>query len=364
MINKHIEHLEDILFESPQRVKEILLDIVDDMEAGRYDNFSVKIDGSPSIIIGVEDGQFFVATKSLFNKVPVKYTKLSEFDSIKDPDLKDKLLSVFTNYEGTIQDGIYQGDLLFTEKTVELDSEDQETFITFRPNILVYRVYESVENPNIADLRIGVAWHTSYRREVSGELVRDSQAPIQSFFQTKKQILNIFPTYLSMCKGTWEDVVIPNTLGRYERMRKEINNMNFDKFAQTEHAHYLSKTFNHVLKRNSSRAYWFNKQCFDNDVREIAEQEISKRKTEKAKQRRRDHFEDVINEITQDHITLYQDVMGIKNLIYSYLFTPHKKSLTPDPILWMHEGFVYKDVKIVIRSMFSVLNFLIHPKNN
>ena len=353
MINNHMTHLEDVLFESPDKVKTLFNQMLDDIEANNYDNFSVKIDGSPSIIIGVEDGQFFVATKGLFNKVPIKYTKLEDFNTIKEASLRDKLISVFENYKGTIKNGIYQGDLLFTEKDVELVKNDQETYITFCPNIIIYRLYENVQNQNIENLRIGVAWHTSYRREITGELTKHSQAPIQSFFQAKEQILNIFPTYSSLCKGTWRPII-----------KKPINNINFDNFTLSPHLHYLSKVINHSIRKNNDFSPMMSKEHFDILIDQMADIEINKRKTESVKQRIREHFDEVKQHITEAHCKIYYEVIGYKNLLFNYIHTPSNKSLIPVDEISFHEGFVYKDIKIVLRHHFSAMNFLRHAKNN
>ena len=68
MPNKHLEHLEDLVFSGRKEV----LDAV--WSALNKPKLSVKWDGAPAIVFGTNpaNGQFFVGTKSVFNKVKVK----------------------------------------------------------------------------------------------------------------------------------------------------------------------------------------------------------------------------------------------------------------------------------------------------
>ena len=66
--NKHLEHLEDLVFTGR---KEVLSAV---WSAVNKPKLSVKWDGAPAIVFGTNpaNGKFFVGTKSVFNKVQVK----------------------------------------------------------------------------------------------------------------------------------------------------------------------------------------------------------------------------------------------------------------------------------------------------
>ena len=66
--NKHLEHLEDLIFTGR---KEALTAV---WSALNKPELSVKWDGAPAIVFGTNpaNGKFFVGTKSVFNKVKVK----------------------------------------------------------------------------------------------------------------------------------------------------------------------------------------------------------------------------------------------------------------------------------------------------
>ena len=80
--NLHLEHLEDEVLNNGvdgTRAAINFLQSLRDMLAGNVKksvNVSVKWDGAPAIFAGVnpENGEFFVGTKSIFNKVPKKYS--------------------------------------------------------------------------------------------------------------------------------------------------------------------------------------------------------------------------------------------------------------------------------------------------
>ena len=63
MKNLHLEHPEDTILTGD-------LSVLDAFSNRMHNSYSVKIDGSPAIVWGVnpENGKFFVGTKSVFNK--------------------------------------------------------------------------------------------------------------------------------------------------------------------------------------------------------------------------------------------------------------------------------------------------------
>lgn len=68
MPNKHLEHLEDSIFDG----RRVALGAIKEALAAKW-NVSIKYDGSPAIVFGTnpENGKFFVGTKSVFNKKKV-----------------------------------------------------------------------------------------------------------------------------------------------------------------------------------------------------------------------------------------------------------------------------------------------------
>ena len=87
--NKHLTHLEELILTGQKdgavraiNYLEALTEILDS-NTPRSVNATVKYDGAPAVILGVDpDGRFFVGTKSIFNKTPkLNYTN-SDVDKI------------------------------------------------------------------------------------------------------------------------------------------------------------------------------------------------------------------------------------------------------------------------------------------
>ena len=74
-------------------------------------NVTVKWDGAPAVFAGTnpENGKFFVATKSLFNKTPkINYTN-ADIDRNHGGGLADKLKVALANLKGLGIKGVLQG---------------------------------------------------------------------------------------------------------------------------------------------------------------------------------------------------------------------------------------------------------------
>ena len=103
---KHIEHPEDSILTGDLTVLDWFTEV--------NSKISLKIDGTPSIVWGTnpETGNFFVGTKSVFNKIRKKINESYEDIERNHPneDLQNKLKACFDNLPRT--DNIYQGDLI------------------------------------------------------------------------------------------------------------------------------------------------------------------------------------------------------------------------------------------------------------
>lgn len=134
MRNKHIPHIEDVLFSGEY---EEILEMIDDIQDPEC--VTLKVDGSPSIIAGHDpNGDFFVSTKSALNKTPILFRSEEEiWENVRDPHLADKLLTAWFGLEKRKKlfrhvfqgdflernfDGIYQSNLVKYEIDMTADS--------------------------------------------------------------------------------------------------------------------------------------------------------------------------------------------------------------------------------------------------
>ena len=138
--NKHLEHLEDLIFSGRKEALDAAWSALNKPE------LSVKWDGAPAIVFGTNpaNGKFFVGTKSVFNKHKIKIC-----------------------YDQTDIDKLYNGNLadilrLCLWKLPRISGIVQADFIgvgggsVYRPNTLEYHL----PSPILSDIIL--APHTSY----------------------------------------------------------------------------------------------------------------------------------------------------------------------------------------------------------
>ena len=167
--NTHLEHLEDDIINRGAVGGENAVNFLKAVRnmlagSGKGTNMTVKWDGAPAIICGVnpENGKFFVGTKSVFNKTPkINYT-VSDINKNHGGVVADKLKVCLAQLSRLNIKGILQGDLLFTNdlKTITIDGEKM---ISFTPNTITYAVpVNSGIGKQIARAKMGIVFHTQY----------------------------------------------------------------------------------------------------------------------------------------------------------------------------------------------------------
>ena len=172
--NLHLEHLEDEIINNGIDGGRAAINFVRslrDMMKGNSKsavNMTVKWDGAPAIWAGKhpEDGRFFVAKKSLFNKEPLFYTSESEITNASElsGDLETKFIESF-KYLSKLSwgDKIFQGDLMFTDSDKKDQNIDDIEYITFQPNTILYAIQkDSKLGQTIDNAKYGIVFHTSY----------------------------------------------------------------------------------------------------------------------------------------------------------------------------------------------------------
>ena len=179
--NTHLEHVEDQIIDKGSKGGQNAINFlksIRDMLAGssgRKVNMSVKWDGAPAIICGInpENGKFFVGTKSVFNVNPkINYTSGDIRRNHSGP-LADKLSVALRELQKLNITGILQGDFLFTKSNLKTYTIEVERMITFTPNTITYAVpVNSSIGRRITRARMGIVFHTSY----SGRTMKDLKA--------------------------------------------------------------------------------------------------------------------------------------------------------------------------------------------
>lgn len=133
---------------------------------------STKYDGAPSLVFGhhPETGQFFVATKSAFNKTPkINHTH----DDIRrnhpdSPGLRAKLhMALGALPKVTPKKGVFQGDVMYTKSDVKRE-EDQ---VKVKPNTITYGTHPSTPHgQKMSSSRLGLVVHTQYKGKTLSDM--------------------------------------------------------------------------------------------------------------------------------------------------------------------------------------------------
>jgi len=172
---KHLEHLEDHLIhgghEGVSHASETLADVVAILEGKPRKNFNqqtritTKYDGAPSIVFGVnpENGKFFVATKSAFNKNPkLNYTDRDiEENHGHAPGLVAKLKDALKELPKIMpkSGGVFQGDLMYSKDDL---IKNKDGSYSFTPNTITYTTDDPEQTRSAEVSNLGVVVHSRY----------------------------------------------------------------------------------------------------------------------------------------------------------------------------------------------------------
>jgi hypothetical protein len=187
---KHLEHLEDEMLnygtEGAASAISFLRELSKMLGHQNSSGFmQTKWDGAPSVICGMDPlaNIFFVGTKSVFNKTEPKicYSE-QDVDDMYSGDLAEKLKYSLRYFSKLGIRGVIQGDLLFTDSTLDTETVNGERLYTFRPNTITYGI--PVDHPigqAAKKSKIGVVFHTHYTGTDLPTMQARAGAPVDSF---------------------------------------------------------------------------------------------------------------------------------------------------------------------------------------
>ena len=387
--NTHLEHVEDQIIDKGsqggQNAINFLKSIRDMLagSSGRKVNMSVKWDGAPAIICGInpENGKFFVGTKSVFNVNPkINYTSGDIRRNHSGP-LADKLSVALRELQKLNITGILQGDFLFTKSDLKTDTIDGESVITFTPNTITYAVpVNSSIGRRITRARMGIVFHTSY----SGRTMKDLKAGFGTV-SGRSGIASVF-----LADAAYKDVsgsakLTSSELSQFNaRLRMAegsllkagpiLDEMSKSTSDQLSVAFRLKTFFNYYIKNTQGNMAKVKTlvDMFREYYVSLLNAEIDARKTDKGKQKYKDLLQTNLRYIDRNKQSLYFAIashvtlQNAKNFLINklseiqsighFLRTPNGYKVTAP------EGFVAVDrvagaVKLVDRLEFSRANF-------
>ena len=177
--NTHMTHLaEAIITDGKQGGKDAieLLKMMSGFLAGDPKSkvkVTTKWDGAPAVVCGIDpsDGQFFVGTKSVFNKNNPKVAKsVQQIQELYQGGVVPKLVDAFNYLKDAGIKGVLQGDLMFTnDKKMETINGDR--LVTFRPNTITYAIDPNTKlGKQINKASLGIVFHTKYTGATLAEM--------------------------------------------------------------------------------------------------------------------------------------------------------------------------------------------------
>ena len=192
---KHLEHIEDEMLNygvagcmaAVSFLQELLAMLGKKSESRGF--MQTKWDGAPSVVCGTnpQNGMFFVGTKSVFAKTPKACYSDDDVDMYYEGDLAEKLKFSLKYFKQLGIRGIIQGDLLFTDSTLNTETIDGEKLYTFRPNTITYAIPVDHEMGKAAkQAKIGVVFHTHYTGDSFATMQARAGAPIHTFTKTRE----------------------------------------------------------------------------------------------------------------------------------------------------------------------------------
>lgn len=201
---KHLTHLEDLPIHQGNQGASTAADFLDNVHnklIGKKSttHVSTKYDGAPSIVFGQhpKTGQFFVATKSAFNKDPkINYTP-EDIDANHGhaPGLAVKMKEALQHLPKIMpkNGGVYQGDLMYGSGDVQSKGGKH----SFTPNTITYSADKDSEHGRaIQRAKLGVVVHTHYKGK--GDLSNMTAGPLadkdRSEFKNHPDVHNVDPT--------------------------------------------------------------------------------------------------------------------------------------------------------------------------
>ena len=387
--NTHLEHVEDDIINRGSKGGENAINFLKSIRnmlagsSGKKVNMSVKWDGAPAIICGInpENGQFFVGTKSVFNVTPkINYTS-SDIRRNHSGELVNKLNIALRELKKLNISGILQGDFLFSKSDLKTAKIDGEDMITFTPNTITYAVpVDSDIGKKINRARMGIVFHTSY----SGKTMKSLSAGFGTV-SGKSGISSVF-----LADAAYKDVsgsakLTSSELSQFDaRIRMAEGSLikagpMLDEMAKSSSdalsvGFRLKAFFNHFIRNTQGNMAKVKTlvDMFREYYQSILQAEIDAKKTDSAKQKYRDILNTNLRFIDRNKQALYFAIashvtlQNAKNYLVGklseiqsighFLRTPNGYKVTAP------EGFVAVDrvagaVKLVDRLEFSRANF-------
>lgn len=355
-MNKHILHLEEW-----SRVIPFMDYMRDIQQITETNKTSVKIDGSPSILFGVHEGSFFIATKSIFGKERKRYQTQDELNAIPDKVLMKKLKIAYECLFSLRYEQVYQADILLFEPSLNN---------TTKPNVITYHLSDDIK-----DMPFLISVHTAYRDIISFE-----EVPVKPSYLYQKYNVDNTHTLSDKALEKLHDMllilkknVVPiyaNNFELIENIDNELKSIETSKIYYERAINNFRSSFHDADDVNTRINSYFNTFHFEHALSLKQDRAIAEHRKKMAK---------TFDLTSKNHFLPYNTIMynlisfrrGLYRIINSDVNENGNLKVLPEIIsneIWdtkIHEGFVYtvndRKYKIVDRETFSYINKVNSP---
>jgi hypothetical protein len=371
---KHLRHIEDYVIHGGHEgvaAADEHLRGMHDMLLGKRSplHASTKYDGAPSIVFGQhpETGQFFVASKSAFNKNPkINFTDEDiEKNHGHAPGLVEKLKHALKHLPGVMpkEGGVYQGDLMHTEG--DAVSRGGKTSVT--PNTLTYSAPSNSPEGRNMKKKLGVVVHTKYtgRGGLQSMSAQPLDAKTRAKFKDHPDVNNIDPT-IDVNPANYSPEEQKAFLNHMDKAKRAYASMKPEAMdAIAGHGEQLEAHVNNMIRTGGNASV----QGYMDHLTARHQKDLEKVKTDAAKQKRIQAHGELLSHISnnRDHFDKLLKVHGhlqdAKNVLTNVLAknSPYEHSVAGEHT--GPEGTVVVDKKgnaskFNNRREFNRLNFL------
>jgi len=370
---KHLTHVEDRPLQKGEKgakhaMKSLMAAAEHIKQGKKTSELTTKYDGSPAIVYGhhPENGKFFVASKSAFNKTPkVNYTPA---DILKNhghaPGLVSKLKEALKHLPKVApKEGVYQGDMMFSQEDKK-KSGDGGTSFNPNPSGLTYTAHGDHKKA-VDKAKIGVVTHLSYHGKDSKNLNASHEVDHENF-QKHSDVFSVDPRMdTSKVHFSKEQ---QKQFDKHIRMAQSVHDTHGDDmYAGTSSHHgvggHLETYMNHTVRTGEQP----NHQNFKNWLETTKNKAIDKLKTEKNKTAKQSELKDELGKIERNKkhynnlFKMHGHLQAAKNVLIDVMnqhqeFQHKHGGETANP-----EGYVFhhgnESDKFVNRAEFSRRNF-------
>jgi len=366
---KHLEHAEDhIIHGGHEGVKHAAstLEDVHNFLQGKKTTTKItqKYDGAPSVVFGrnPENGKFFVASKSAFNKDPkLNYSpKDIEANHGHAPGLVEKLKAALEHLPKIMpkEGGVYQGDLMYTKP----DVTEKESSYSFTPNTITYEAdKDSAHGRKIAASKLGIVVHTKYK----GKKLDDMKADFNVNHGSFKQDPDVHTINPEIDQGQISNIESKKYKDHINKATQLYSSMDPDIFNTVDGHDVNIKTYINDTVRNDTKP---TADGYHQFMKAKLQKEVDKLKSEAGKKKKQEQADTVLSHIKAhkkqlgDILQLHGHMQQAKDTLVGALSRNQEFKTTIGGKATKPEGFVAtrggRPSKLVDRADFSRSNFL------